>query len=967
MKQDVLKQAATFSKEHRRKVRRHRVVSALAAIVVFCTTYVLIMPAITLENDTAPICGLEEHAHTEACYGELELVCGLDESAPDAAPEGHVHGEGCYVMELEEQQVLDCALPEDGGHAHSETCWEEQFVTTGGELVCADESEEHEHTEACYAPVEEHTEQVLVCGLEEHAAHEHTQECYHTESVEVGRLICEMEEAIPMEEHAHSEECYAPALVCGLDEHAHDEACWPEEEFTETSAPEGALPEMALLPEGAQVPEGYDVEYTSIGDGFAVTVYAPEGALPEGAVLAASLLAQDSAEYQSAEEALDRDSYDGMVAMDIRFEMEGHEIEPAESVYVVINALGLLPADADPMSVAIQHLEEDMDSGLVMPLVLEDEDEDEDASGVNVVVVADSTEETGLVEVEDTDVVAAFEVESFSYFTITYSTNANIPELKVYLVDGSGNDIGSKDVQLNKSHNITSETEIDTIIKDPAIDLATYSYNGKVYSYTGVYNARTGGTEVQKIRYDNKSWQYQNGNKWNSIQDNSLYLRYDEAGEQLAFYYVVDPAKATTFDVQADAMEGSWFYFGHGNIFRNENKGTGKRYAYDSTQVKGDLVYPKTIQVQGNTYYYEGLPESKKEELYRENVTLFYDVVWVRFVDENTSRHDQDEKYNLALNPEDGYNNTKNCVDLKPDMYGTVKNIWHVDGYLVLRPKVQVKYYILDENGQGAQLPNLGTGGFYAGSMLNKNDCAEQKRYGPVNDTGLYGTVEFDDWYTDPGCTEMWDFADPVTEDLTLYHRLEIKRPQNYNLSIGKVAGVVADGMEEDIKDSDTPLSGLPGATFEIYEVGDEEKVLITELSPNKLSGQGGPATAATGDKGVLLEFGKIYELVETVAPAGYNALSEPIYFKAESNAEDNKFVTTLTLCDRAGTAKDYTNAMVDADTLTLIVANYGGFRLPNTGGPGVYQYALGGMLLMAAAAILMYKTSRRREGGRTA
>ena len=46
--------------------KRHRiwmnVVSILACLVVFCTTYALILPAITLEDAT---CGMEEDQHTE--------------------------------------------------------------------------------------------------------------------------------------------------------------------------------------------------------------------------------------------------------------------------------------------------------------------------------------------------------------------------------------------------------------------------------------------------------------------------------------------------------------------------------------------------------------------------------------------------------------------------------------------------------------------------------------------------------------------------------------------------------------------------------------------------------------------------------------------------------------------------------------------------------------------------------------
>lgn len=54
MKQDVLQDADKYMKERRRKKWWHKVVISLAAIVVFCTTYALILPAVTLEKMRLP-------------------------------------------------------------------------------------------------------------------------------------------------------------------------------------------------------------------------------------------------------------------------------------------------------------------------------------------------------------------------------------------------------------------------------------------------------------------------------------------------------------------------------------------------------------------------------------------------------------------------------------------------------------------------------------------------------------------------------------------------------------------------------------------------------------------------------------------------------------------------------------------------------------------------------------------------
>ena len=70
LQQDIL------LKLKRRKMKRFwsKLVSVMMCVVVFCTTYALILPAITAETDT--FCGLEEHIHTGDCYSQQKnLVC----------------------------------------------------------------------------------------------------------------------------------------------------------------------------------------------------------------------------------------------------------------------------------------------------------------------------------------------------------------------------------------------------------------------------------------------------------------------------------------------------------------------------------------------------------------------------------------------------------------------------------------------------------------------------------------------------------------------------------------------------------------------------------------------------------------------------------------------------------------------------------------------------------------------------
>lgn len=71
------------------EMRWNKLASVLAIAVVFCTTYMLILPAITMEKET--FCGYEEHLHSDGCYAstdsESEMMCGMEE---------HLHDGYCY-------------------------------------------------------------------------------------------------------------------------------------------------------------------------------------------------------------------------------------------------------------------------------------------------------------------------------------------------------------------------------------------------------------------------------------------------------------------------------------------------------------------------------------------------------------------------------------------------------------------------------------------------------------------------------------------------------------------------------------------------------------------------------------------------------------------------------------------------------------------------------------------------------
>lgn len=234
MENNLRQNAEKYNRRNKLKRLWHRIVSVLGCIVVFCTTYALILPAITQERTT--FCGKEPHVHDQSCYTQIletNIVTNLATDS-DADPKlictipeirYHIHDESCYI--------------EQSGHKHEETCYTSEEV-----LFCTvekvDTGASHIHTEACV------TEATLTCVIEEF--HEHDTGCYtepqlicsctatdsnaHSEACYSERTLrCETEAG-----HIHTDSCYSLLFMCaepetsaeasGSAEHSHDESCY---------------------------------------------------------------------------------------------------------------------------------------------------------------------------------------------------------------------------------------------------------------------------------------------------------------------------------------------------------------------------------------------------------------------------------------------------------------------------------------------------------------------------------------------------------------------------------------------------------------------------------------------------------------------------------------------------------------------------------------------------------------------
>lgn len=261
MEESLVTQVTRYLKSQRRRKIGYQILTCMASVVVFCTVYALILPAITISNELT--CALEQHEHNENCYtmapaaAQPELICDTTELpglvlhthnqfcydnddhliCTLTEREAHTHGRSCYQEHLN----LICNEVQVMGHAHTSAC----YAKERGELVCTEEegAGAHTHTDGCLSVTEK---EVLSCGKTEEPAHTHDESCYTTRTKET--LVCgEREESA----HTHGSSCYTTTtsrtLVCteseGPDEvdeegnvissgHSHSAGCYETEEET---------------------------------------------------------------------------------------------------------------------------------------------------------------------------------------------------------------------------------------------------------------------------------------------------------------------------------------------------------------------------------------------------------------------------------------------------------------------------------------------------------------------------------------------------------------------------------------------------------------------------------------------------------------------------------------------------------------------------------------------------------------
>lgn len=206
-----------------------------------------------------------------------------------------------------------------------------------------------------------------------------------------------------------------------------DATAEPAPESEEEDAP--VQTPVPLAPATAESAAAFDASQV-MENGAKVTVQAAEGVLPAGARLETGMLT-DADTLARLESALQEvGEYDGFLALDIGFTLEGEPVEPAGDVQVAIELpAGALAADADPDTLALVHFAE--------------EGEALAAEVVDAAIEPQAEDDAATAETAASDSLAVnltFTIRSFSPFAVAWQAAAaravNDATLRAHTVQG---------------------------------------------------------------------------------------------------------------------------------------------------------------------------------------------------------------------------------------------------------------------------------------------------------------------------------------------------------------------------------------------------------------------------------------------------------------------------------------------------------------------------------------------------
>ena len=201
------------------------------------------------------------------------------------------------------------------------------------------------------------------------------------------------------------------------------------------------------------------------------------------------------------------------------------------------------------------------------------------------------------------------------------------------------------------------------------------------------------------------------------------------------------------------------------------------------------------------------------------------------------------------------------------------------------------------------------------------------------------------------------EITDPNTNEVSLDYT---NKPGEETKGIpGDVPKVYTYALKVHKKDnSDT---NLKDAKFKLYFVTKNESGETVYTQIKNLKDMDDNGVIATDSKGNLtlsgLNVGD-YALEEVEAPAGYTLLKDKIFFSISDSDIDGR-LDEVTEGSTISNVKDKEEN--NTGYVQMEVVNNKGFNLPATGGMGTYLFTIGGLVIMAGAALLLIASRKRR------
>lgn len=162
-------------------------------------------------------------------------------------------------------------------------------------------------------------------------------------------------------------------------------------------------------------------------------------------------------------------------------------------------------------------------------------------------------------------------------------------------------------------------------------------------------------------------------------------------------------------------------------------------------------------------------------------------------------------------------------------------------------------------------------------------------------------------------------------------------------------------GIKKVSASSDNPYLYLEGAKFKLTSKTDASVVYYGKTDANGLMVWYKTDEYADSDQITILPKGT-YTLEEKTAPAGYKRSTETWDVAIMRNGALKSITSSVNGTD----VKTVTGVVNGKQVVYYLYQNEVVYELPSNGGPGIFLYTIGGMLLMGAAAWILYKNKSR-------